>query len=60
MFLAISKFTEGQCQRWRTVLLLLLLLLLLLISNSTYLWYVFLDKNVFCIIGREFNWLSRC
>jgi len=29
MFLAISKFTEGQCQRWRTVLLLLLLLFFL-------------------------------
>jgi len=33
MFLAISKFTEGQYQQWRTVLLLLLL-----ISNSTHFW----------------------
>jgi len=31
MFLAISKFTEGHCQYWRTVLLW--------ISNSTYFWY---------------------
>jgi len=23
MFLAISKFTEGQCQHWRNVLLLI-------------------------------------